>query len=268
MVRSIDSDRQNVSIPEVKMTRAEQLQAACNGSPEDDRLMQLILAVWKTEQGSFARKRAIDRLLVYTLNSSQMLTSSSRYYREALNQTWIWLTQHIDDFDPSITSKKGDRPDYSLTDRFFRWVRTTLKWRLRDLIVQGETSEEISLDRNFENDEGDTFTPELASTEPDSIAEILNQRLANDFTVKLEGYLETDPKGRLVNCSMQAHPQCNCHVLVLRLVLAVPPQKKTNVAKELGVDYHAMNAHWNRKCQKLLREICQEIADSLGYEWE
>jgi hypothetical protein len=224
--------------------------------------------VWNTEQGSFARKRAIDRLLVYTQNSPQMLRSSNRYYQEALNQTWIWLTQYIDKFDPTITSKKGDCHDDSLNDRFFRCVRTNLKWRLRDRIVQGETSQELSLDRNLENDKGGTFTQELASQEPDSIAEILNQQLANTFTIKLEGYLETDPKGRLVACSMPTHPQCNCHILVLRLVLALPPQTKTDVAMELGVNYHAMNAHWNRKCQKLLREICQEIADSLGYEWK
>jgi hypothetical protein len=268
MVRAIDSDRQNVSIPEIKMTRVEQLQSACNGSPEDNRLMQLILAVWETERGSFARKRAIDRLLLYAQHSPQMLKSSSRYYQEALNQTWIWLTKHIDDFDPTIISKKGDRPDYSLNDCFFRWVRTTLKWRLRDLIVQGETSEELSLDCNVENDEGNDFTPELASTEPDSIVEILNQRLANDFTVKLEGYLENDPEGRLADCFMPSHRQCNCHVLVLRLVLAVPPQTKTEVAQVLGVNYHTMNSHWTRRCQKLIREICQEIADSLGYNWE
>jgi hypothetical protein len=271
MMQLVNVDNKIIPIRQIAMTKEEQLRQANSGSPEDERLMQSILAVWATKPGGFARKRAMEGLIRYVQKSPQMLKSSSRSYQEALNETWLWLTKHIDDFDSTICSKKGEftddsNPKNSLTDRFFRWVRTNLMFRLRDLEVDAATFESLSLDVSFDNEEGRAFTPELASTEPDSISEILNQQLANDFTVKLEKYLEEDPESRMLACHLTQHPQCNCYELVKRLLLAVPPMRKTAVAKELNVNYDAMNSHWNRKCRKILQEISYEIANSLGYD--
>jgi len=42
-------------------------------------------------------------------------------------------------------------------------------------------------------------------------------------------------------------------------LLINPPQKFTEIAKELDVPYQALMAHNNRKCKPLLKEIYKEL---------
>ena len=227
----------------------------------EEELRKLIAEVCQHPSQSLERQKALNRLLVQIQHLPGLTKSSHPDYLDALNRTWEWLSQNIQNFKP--------RPP-SLQVSLVKWINGYLYWRIQDLYapdnrkyrsfdepIGGEEAGQTYLDQLSETG---FFTPLLSGI--DGYIEQLQRQEQQRIGLQLEKYIESDPDGKLKNCHLKSNTQCNCLLLTQRLRLKEPPDKLVDLARELKVNYQTLVAHWKRNCLPLL----QEIALSLGYE--
>ncbi|MCA1994111.1 MAG: hypothetical protein LDL41_19000, partial [Coleofasciculus sp. S288] len=205
--------------------------------------------------------KALNRLLIQIQRLPGLARSNHPDYFDALNRTWQWLSQTIQNFEP--------RPP-SYQESLVKWINGYLYWRIRDLYVPDDR-----IPRTFDEllgggEAGQAYLEQLSttgaslpnSTGIDGYIEQLQREEKQRIGLELERYIEDDPDGKLQKCHPRASSQCNCQFLSQRCSLKNPPDKFTQLARELDVNYQVLVAHWKRKCLPLL----QDIAVSLGYE--
>lgn len=243
----------------------------------EQRLQELIAAVQQQPRQSLKWRKALNQLILEIQQLPGLVKSSHPDYYEALDDTLMRLADEILDFEPQHSS---------LTQSLVAWVngKLRLKYAVRELhspshrrvrskhptakseFKQQARQTPLSLDTPLGDDRGETFATQLRAPslwEARSQIEREQQRQKNlSIGVKLQRYIEQDPDSLLRNCHPKAHPGCNCHVLSLRLLLKVPPDKLVAVAKELEVNYHTLNWHWKNKGLPLLRAIALDF----GYQ--
>ena len=57
----------------------------------------------------------------------------------------------------------------------------------------------------------------------------------------------------------RTHPQCKWQCSAIRLLLQQPPQKISEITRELNGKNQTLYSHWKQKCQFLFREIGRKI---------
>ncbi|HEY9598267.1 MAG TPA: hypothetical protein V6D33_11415 [Cyanophyceae cyanobacterium] len=226
----------------------------------DEQLRELIAEVCKYPSPSPEKQKALNRLLIQVQRLPGLAKSSHPDYLQALNRTWEWLSQNIQSFEP--------RPP-SLQDSLVKWINGYLYWRIRDLYVPDKNTP--SVHELVGGDEaGKSYLEQLTTaglssptlTGIDGYIEQLQQQESQRIGLKVEQYIEDDPEQKLSQCHPKASPDCNCQLLSQRITLKSPPDKFSQLARELNINYQTLVQHWKRSCLPLL----QTIAINLGYE--
>ena len=75
----------------------------------------------------------------------------------------------------------------------------------------------------------------------------------------IASYIRQDSGNNLTATYPRQHPQCNCHCLAMRLLLENPPDKVSDIARDLKINNQTLYSHWKKKCLPLLQEISQSI---------
>lgn len=228
----------------------------------DEQLKELIVEVCRYSDRSPERQKALNRLLIQIQHLPGLAKSNHPDFLDALNRTWEWFSQNIQTFQP--------RPP-SLQASLVKWINGYLYWRIKDLYAP-DRRVPLSFDEPVWGDETGltTYLDQLSETGfgipslsgIDGYIEQLQRQEKQRIGLELKRYIEEDEAGTLHNCHPKAYSQCNCLLLSQRLSFKNPPDKFTQLAKELDVNYQVLVAHWKRKCLPLL----QQIAISLGYE--
>jgi len=227
----------------------------------DEQLRELIAEVCNYPLQSPEKQKALNRLLIQIQHLPGLARSSHPDYLHALNRTWEWLCQNIQNFKPRSPS---------LQESLVTWINGYLYWRIQDLYAP-DARVPCSFDELVRGEKaGKTYLEQLSRTGIglpnmtgiDGYIEQLQREDEQRIGLELERYIEEDPDRKLEKCHLTACPQCNCQLLSKRLSLEVPPDKFAPLARKLDVNYQSLVAHWKRKCLPLL----QEIALSLGYE--
>lgn len=233
---------------------------------QDERLRQLIAAVFQHPDTSPEWRKAMHRLLI----ELQELPEFKRYSRpdcpesllDALNRTWEWLSRNIRNFRPRTSSIRED---------LVKWVNGYLYWRLKDLVPNpssdfsldtpiGNTPEEITfLDLQSETGIG---IPTLSGL--DGYIKQIQQEELQRIGQEIERYIDQDSEGKLRKCHPRNRPDCNCQLLSQRLLIASKdrPERLADIARELNIEYQTIVWHWKNKALPLL----QAIAIELGYQ--
>ena len=210
---------------------------------QEEHLRQLIAAVSQHPDGSREWRIAMNQLLIFLQGLPEFRNYSRPgcrdYYLDALNQTWEWLSRKLRNFQPRTSSIRED---------LVRWIRGYLYWRLRDL---------RSLDNPFPLLDPDQLPGTYSGL--DSYFEQQRRQSEQHLVVRLEEYVEQDPDGKLKNCYPRHHPECNCQVLIQKLLFNNPPDRLADIAREYQVNYQTLVAHWNRKVIPLLQSIVIEL---------
>ena len=241
---------------------------------QDERLRQLIAAVYQHPDGSPEWRRAMSRLLI----EIQGLPEFRKYSRldcpdylfDALNLTWEWLSRNIRKFEPRTSSIRAD---------LVKWINGYLYWRVKDL--SKPDSDVVSLDaptKDLEGVDGTSWIDRLPDqgsmlgtpSNPSVLSgleiyiEQLQRQSEQRVVLELALYIEQDPKRKLGNCYPRDHPECNCQLLSKRLLFIFkdPPDKLTDIAQEFNINYQTLVSHWKRKGLPLLQTIARE----LGYQ--
>ncbi|WP_228061137.1 hypothetical protein, partial [Coleofasciculus sp. LEGE 07092] len=227
----------------------------------DEQLKELIAEACKYPHQSLERQKALNRLLIQIQHLPGLAKSSHPDYFHALNRTWEWLSKNIQSFKP--------RPP-SFQESLVKWINGYLYWRIQDLYALDKHTPYSFDGLVAPGESGLTYLEQLSQTgfSPpnltgiDEYIEQLQRQEKQRIGLELEQYIEEDPDKRLQNCHPRESSHCNCQLLSQRLSLRDPPERLATVARELGMNYQVLVAHWKRKCLPLL----QEIALSLGYE--
>lgn len=228
----------------------------------DEQLRNLIDAVCRYPDPSAERQKALNRLLALIQQLPGIYRSSHPDYAEALNLTWEWVSRKIGEFNPRNSS---------VQQSLVTWINGYLKWRIRDLYAK-ENQYPISLDRPISNDEGDQTTPlenlpdpqftsptlDLLEVKINQIQEAQRQRLGQ----RVRQYIERDEEGILKGCHPRKHPECNCQMLAMRLLLQEPHQRIADISREFKINNQTLYSHWKNNCLPLL----QEIGRNFGYQ--
>lgn len=225
----------------------------------EEQLRALIDELQHYPEKSLERQKALNRLLVIIQQFPDIYKSSHQDYPEALNKTWEWVCRKICEFQPNSS--------LSIQKSLTQWVNGYLRWRIKDLYAS-DSKYTISLDRPFNNNEySDNYKV--------SMLDILGQGKSQSTTLNLldlkiaqiqkrerqcwgeriQRYIKRDEMDELKNCHLKKNPECNCHLLAIRLLLHQPPHKIADIARQLNSSDQTVYSHWKRKCLPLLRQI-------------
>lgn len=224
----------------------------------DRRLSALIAEVRQHLAPSKKWRTAMNKLLLQIQQLPGVKKSAHPNYPAALNLTLEWVSREIANFEPRSPS---------VSKSFVNWINGYLGWRIKDLYSPDKDAP-ISLDAPIAVDAGETtrleLLPDFTLSGLDGMIESVQKETTQRIGLELELYIEQDPEGKLKNSYPRSSPECNCQFLSMRRVLKEPPDKFTDLAKELNVKYPTLNSHWQKKCKPSL----QEIARTLGYKQE
>jgi hypothetical protein len=172
-------------------------------------------------------------------------------YPEALNKTWKWVSENLNKFQPSSPS---------FSHSLQRWINGYLYWRIKDLYTSVSDWEEFS--------ERDFVAPTLIGL--DALEKSEEEKQLNLVLEEIRRYVESDPDCILRNFHPRGHPECNCQLLIKRLIFQNPPDTLANIAKEFAINYQNVNTRWQhtkrQNCRQMLKEIAHKIAKRHGYQ--
>ena len=233
----------------------------------NEQLQQLITRICENRDiQSEERRRDIHRLLLECQQLPGLQKSSHPLYREALDKTLEWVSNNISNFE--------QQAHLSVQTSLLRWINGYLIWRIKDLYRNqaDQYSREFSLDvyinENLENpstlleqmSDNGFDTPTLSGIDG-YIENRQNQELQEIFE-QLERYVEEDPEQFFQHCHPRHNSDCNCQLLWQKLLFKDPPEKLTQISRELNIKYDTLVSHWKRKCLPLLQKKLQELGYS------
>ena len=140
-------------------------------------------------------------------------------------------------FDAPITSNRGEKFEAQ------RPIDPTTKNGIEQLIEREQAQNKQGIGRKLWQCIEDDPTGELRNSYPNE---------------KIDKKKPNNPENR------RPRPDANSHVLALRLLLQVPPDKLSKIARELNIDYQTLNSHWKRTGLALVKEIALKF----GYQPE
>ncbi len=222
----------------------------------DEQLQDLIEQISRFETGSPQGQKALNRLLILIQQLPGLYRSSHPDYPEAFNRTLEWVSQNLKSFvarSPSVEKS------------LVIWINGYLRWRVRDLYASDRLYE--SLDRPLSNDEGESSTlgEQLAATTLSllelKIAELQEAKRQSQGRA-IEKYIREDPEKQLAKCHLRKYPECNCQLLAIELLLEEPPNKISNISRELKIGNQTLYSHWKKKCLPILQEIARSFGEN------
>lgn len=224
----------------------------------DQRLTTLITQICQHPRRSKQSRWAMNRLILEIQQLPGLKKSPHPDYPAALNCTFYRISKKICKFKPNSNSVVK-----SLTN----WVNGYLKFRIKDL-YSADKKAPLSLDVPITKDNKEITRldnlPDFTLSGLDGLIEKTQKETTQRIGLELELYIEQDPEGKLKNSYPKTCSPCNCQFLSQKRIIKEPPDKFSDLAKELNIPYTTVNSHWKRKCQPLL----QQIAESLGYQQE
>ena len=224
--------------------------------PQIDRQLdkQLAQAIAKCRQANLTKRQInLNRLLILIQQLPGIYRASHQDYPEAYNRTLMWVCKNIERFEPTTES---------IAQSLVIWINGYLKWRIRDLYVSDNSYDPHRVYPSSQDDSD----PIAALPDPQLSFSLLDNKIAQIQAEKsvqigkaIANYIEQDSGKNLTGTFIRKHPQCNCHCLALRLLLEQPPQKISQLARELEVNNQTLYSHWKQKCLPLLRSISRSI---------
>ena len=218
--------------------------------------LQKAIAVCCQETNPTQQRKNLNRLLILIQQLPGIYHVSHQDYPEAYNRTLEWVCKNIDRFEPTTDS---------VAKSLIIWINGYLKWRIRDLYVSDNSYDPLRVYPSPKNNQEIDLIANIADSQISlslldiQIAQMQAEQKENTGKA-IADYIKQDLDKNLTTTHPRKHPQCNCHCLAIRLLLKQPPQKVSEIARELKVNNQTLYSHWKQKCLPLLQEISQLIS--------
>ncbi len=228
----------------------------------DTELIRLLETICQSPANSPEKAKALNRFIILCQKNLSLIKDKHLDYPEALNKTWKWVSENLNKFQPSS-------PSFSHSLQI--WINGYLYWRIKDLYIintpLGISLEQLSIDGKEFSDTG-FVAPTLSGL--DALEKSEEEKQLNLVLEEIRRYIESDPDCILRKFHPRGHPECNCQLLIKRLIFQKPPDTLANIAKECGINYQNVNTRWQhpkrQNCRQMLKEIAHKIAKKHGYQ--
>lgn len=232
-------------------------------------LIKLFNIICQSPAESRERTKAFNRFLILCQQSLKLIKSNHPDYPEALNKTWDWLGKNIQNFKPTSSL---------WIESLQRWINGYLYWRIKDLYPKTTDPVFVSLDQKIGDVQESLTYKDLLIDEKQGFC-LLNNLIKEDegkeiknVVEKIRIYVEEDPDNILKNFYPKGYSQCNCQLLIKRLLFKEPPATLADIAREFDIKYQSLNTCWQhtqrQNCRKLLKEIVYKIYQDNCYQPE
>jgi hypothetical protein len=225
----------------------------------DRQLQQQLEAVLAAPTQSAIRAKAMSCLLRTLQQLPGIRVVNHQDYLLALNQTWEWMSRHIDEFQSSTDSLAND---------LVKWINGYLYWRIHDLYRSPDRQQHLSLDEEILNN-GETYLDLLSTSGQlgfdlntlDAHIQLLQQQERQGIAAQIEAWIALDPDRQLETCYPRDRQHCHCQLLSSRIIIKDPSDSFTQIARDLDIPYQTLVSHWKRSCLPIL----QAQARKFGY---
>lgn len=196
----------------------------------NQQLQQLVLEACSYPAKSLIRRQKLNELVRLVMKSGKLWQENSPYYKDALQQTWLYFCRNPEQYNPERCS-------------VITWLDNCLKWRLQDF-RSSQTKEQAR-----------AVSSSILGTE-EAINLIENLPASADIPpILAETYqwAETDPDGELRSIHVKERPDVTCQILILRRLPPETPWK--TIAKEFSLPPSTAPNFYKRECLPRLRNF-------------
>lgn len=217
----------------------------------EQQIQDAITQICRYDKNDPKRQKTLNRLLIIIQQPPGIYRSSHQDYPEAFNRTLEWVSNNIDRFEPKTTS---------IQQSLVIWINDYLKWRIRDLYISDNSYDQKRVYLSSQDDRDSNLIDNIR--DPRCSLSLLDSHIAQLQAEKqarlgeaIANYIKKNSNKNLTSTHPRKHPRCNCQYLALSLPIQQPPQKVSEIARELQVNNQILYFHWKQKCLPLLREI-------------
>jgi len=193
-------------------------------------LQQLVAEACSHPAKSLMRRQKLNEIVRVVMKSNKLWQENTPYYKDALQQTWLYFCRNPEQYNPSSCS-------------VITWLDNCLKWRLQDF-------------RSLEA-ENQARTVSILSMEMEEITNTIeNLPAAPEVPPILEETYQwaiTDPDEELASIHVKGRPDVTCQILILRRLPPETPWK--NIAKEFNLPPSTAPNFYKRECLPRLRNF-------------
>lgn len=217
-----------------------------NDSNED--LQQLVAEACLYPAKSPERQRKLNKIVRVVNKSGKLWRGTEEdkpYYNDAITNTWIYMCQNLENYDPNRGAS------------FITWYNSYLKWRLYDL----------KKNREWENLTRPIFRKDINGKKiPMSLEDISSEDgtiepCSSSLTTlikEIRGWVQTDSDGVLRNTIFRKRHEINAQVLILRRLEDIRWATITAEFRLNKADTQYLPQFFSRRCIPLLRKFCEQ----------
>lgn len=200
----------------------------------DETLGQLVMEARALPSHSLQRRQLLQTIYQRVMQSKRLWRESGLDYADALQDTWEYCLQHLEEYDPALGS-------------VITWLDHHLKRRLRTLRDRRQR------DRKRHTSKLETRTGEILDPVDDLPARSDIDPVFSIWEKTLD-WVQTDPDGILRQTHFRQRPDINAQILFLKRFPTETPWK------EIAEQFHLNEAEakdlpkfYNRSCLSLIR---------------
>ncbi|WP_413166853.1 sigma-70 family RNA polymerase sigma factor [Capilliphycus salinus ALCB114379] len=198
-------------------------------------LRQLVAEACTYPPESVERRQRLNQIIRKIMRSGKLWRESSDYYNDALQETWEYCCEHLEEYDPERAS-------------VITWLDNHLKKRLRTW--RDRKYRQLNRQISPSHTEPDFTDPiERIAAEPDI-------QPALEIWEETTEWVNNDPERVLSKTCFRNCPHINCQVLFLKRFPSETPWN--DIASDFDLtpaETKDLPKFYNRKCLPLLREF-------------
>lgn len=196
----------------------------------DRQLQQLVTEVCAHPAKSLIRRQKLNEVVRLVTRSDKLWRKNTPYYKDALQQTWLYFCRNVDRYAPTQCS-------------VITWLNNSLKWRLQDC-CKAEAENRAKTIAPLGSDNG--YNADLLANLPASpeVPPILEETYE---------WVQTDPDNELRKIHIKGYPHVTCQALIL---LRLPPEVPwKEIAQKFNLPPSTAPNFYKRECLPRLRNF-------------
>lgn len=202
----------------------------------NETLKQLVADACTHPPRGSARQWCIQEIYRLVMKSGKLWKENTLYYEDALQETWEYCCQHLEEYDPNLSAVT------TWIDHCLK--RTLRRWRDRQNREKQRQAHPIG------SDEDTTIDP------LDNLAAHPGSSQAIQMWQTTMTWVRDDPEGKLQQTYFRNRPEINAQILFLkRFPSETPWQDIANEFNLTPAEAKDLPKFYNRNCRPLLREF-------------
>lgn len=199
----------------------------------NQQLQELAIQACLNPAKSLKRRQKLNEIVRLVTKSNKLWQENTPYYKDALQQTWLYFCRNIEQYDSTRCS-------------VITWLNNCLKWRLQDC-YKAEAKKQAATFSPFQSTTGEIVNPiDNISASPE-MPPILEETYQ---------WVQTDPTQELKNTHVKGHPEVTCQILILRRLPPEVPWK--DIAQEFNLPLSTAPNFYKRECLPRLRDFARK----------